>query len=675
MTTAAESPERAAGRDAHAPVFSIVVPTLNEVENVDELLRQIFALDDAGGPFEVVVVDDASSDGTVERVLAWAETRPVRLVQRQGARGLASAVIAGARAARADVVVVMDADLSHPVRVIPALVQPVRDQLAGVAIGSRRVPGGSTPGWPLRRRFASRFASALAWPISAARDPLSGFFATRRGELLALGDAPQGFKILLELLANGGSRLLVTEVPIVFVDRAYGQSKLGLGTARQYLRRLAVLLGFELDSARARRLCTALAVGGLLDALVFALLASAGAKLAAAQLAGAAAALLAPAALCARDLFGRGEPRRPQVAPWLRLAGLALLAALLRGGVLASLVRAGLAPLTAFLPALAAGLALLWLGAGTFVFAPAKPAGDRALSLRVGFLALAAYLFALRVAYVGALELLPEEAYYWSYSQHLALSYLDHPPLVAWLIAGSTALLGQTEWAVRLPALACSLVTAGFAFALAGRWLGKTAAAATLALCAALPFFFASGVLMTPDAPLTAAWCGALYFLWRALVDEKPRAWWGAGLCIGLGLLAKYTIALLGAGRARVRARRSARARDSCAGRSRGSRPRSRWSCSRPVLAWNRQHEWASFAFQSTRRLSAGFEFGLHHLVAGVAVLLGPAGRARAGGAGPRARDARRARPRRPAASASRPARRWRRSPSSSRSRSRINRS
>ena len=82
---------------------------------------------------------------------------------------------------------------------------------------------------------------------------------------------------------------------------------------------------------------------------------------------------------------------------------------------------------------------------------------------------------------------MPEEAYYWSYSQHLALSYLDHPPLVAWLIAGSTALFGQTEWAVRLPALVCSLVTAGFAFALAGRWLGKTAAAATLALCAALP--------------------------------------------------------------------------------------------------------------------------------------------------------------------------------------------
>jgi glycosyltransferase involved in cell wall biosynthesis len=58
------------------------VPTLNEVENVDELLRQIFELD--AGPFEVVVVDDASTDGTVERVLAWAETRPVRLVQRQG---------------------------------------------------------------------------------------------------------------------------------------------------------------------------------------------------------------------------------------------------------------------------------------------------------------------------------------------------------------------------------------------------------------------------------------------------------------------------------------------------------------------------------------------------------------------------------------------------------------
>src|SRR5262245_17986979 len=485
MSAVAESPERTAGQ-ASAPAVSIVVPTLNEVDNVDTLLSQIFALREQLPAFEVIVVDDASSDGTAAAVRAWTEREPVRLLERRDARGLAGAVIAGARAARGDVVVVMDADLSHPVSAIPALVRPVLDGSAGLAIGSRRVPGGSTHGWPLRRRLASRFASALAWPISSARDPLSGFFATRRSELVALGDAPQGFKILLELLAHGGSRLRCVEVPIAFVDRVRGSSKLGVGTARAYLHRLAALAGFELDSLRVWRLRAALAASALADALVFALLTDAGARLGPAQLAGAAVGCAATLALCARDLFAARGAARARFAPAARLAGAALLAALLRGGVLATLARSGAPPLVAFLPALLSGLALTWLAAGALVFAPVAPR-DRGIALRLGCLAVAAYLVLLRAAYIGAIELLPEEAYYWSYAQHLALSYLDHPPLVAWLIAGSTALLGQNEWAVRLPALLCALVTAGFVFALANRWLGKTAAAAALVLCAALP--------------------------------------------------------------------------------------------------------------------------------------------------------------------------------------------
>ena len=621
-----------------APDFSIVVPTLNEVDNVDPLLEQIFALGQDAGSFEVVIVDDASTDGTDARVRAWAETHPVRLVERRGARGLASAVIAGARAARSDVVVVMDADLSHPVSAIPSLARALLEQRADVAIGSRRVSGGGTPGWPLRRRLASRFASALAWPISSARDPLAGYFATRRAALLALGDAPEGFKILLEVLAAGGSGLCVVEVPIVFVDRTRGQSKLGLGTAREYLRRLAVFCGGELGTPRVRRLRGALAASALADALVYALLAGAGASLGLAQLAGAAVALAAALALRARDLFASSAAPRAPVPPWARLAGVALLAAFLRGGVLESFVRAGFPPLVAFAPALVVGVGLLWLAASWGVFPPARER-ERALGLRLGCLALAAYLFALRAAYLGAIELLPEEAYYWSYSQHLALSYLDHPPLIAWLIAGSTALLGQNEWAVRLPALLCAAVTAGFAFALAEHWLGKTAAAAALALCAALPFTFTSGAMMTPDAPLAAAWSGALYFLYRALVEERPRAWLGAGICIGLGLLAKYTIALLGLG-ALAFALLDSRARAQL------RRPEPWLGAAlalvlfSPVILWNRHNEWASFAFQSTRRLSAAFRPGLHHLVAGVAVLLGPVALALAALAGPRARQA-----------------------------------
>src|SRR5262249_34894033 len=191
------------------------------------------------------------------------------------------------------------------------------------------------------------------------------------------------------------------------------------------------------------------------------------------------------------------------------------------------------------------------------------------------------------------------------------------------LIAGSTALFGQNEWGVRLPALLCSLVTASFACALASRWFGKSAAIAVLALCAALPFFFTSGVIMTPDAPLPAAWSAAVYFLWRAQVENEPRAWWGAGISIGLGLLAKYTIALLGLG-ALVFALVDRRAR----AQLRSPEP---WLAAllalalfTPVVLWNRQHEWASFAFQSTPRLNAAFRFGLPSLLGSIPVFLRP---------------------------------------------------
>src|SRR5262245_4765113 len=122
-----------------APRLSIVVPTYCEVENVDPLLAQIFALGESLPPFEVIVVDDASPDRTAERARAWSASHSVRVLERRGERGLASAVIAGARAARGEIVVVLDADLSHPVTAIPELVQPLLDGRAEVAVGSRYV--------------------------------------------------------------------------------------------------------------------------------------------------------------------------------------------------------------------------------------------------------------------------------------------------------------------------------------------------------------------------------------------------------------------------------------------------------------------------------------------------------------------------------------------------------
>lgn len=598
------------------PAFSIVVPTLNEVENVDELLRQIGALADACPPFEVIIVDDDSKDGTAERALSWAARLPVRVVVRRGERGLASAVIAGAREARGDVVVVMDADLSHPVAAIPALARAVLSGAAGLAIGSRYVAGGSTRGWPLRRKITSRVASALAWPISAASDPMAGYFATHRADLLALGREPAGFKILLELLARGGSELRVVEVPIEFVDRTRGQSKLGVTEVGQYLRRLIALAGVDLGSPALRRLCLALAAGALVDGAVFALLQRRGLPLGSANLAGAAAAALFAFGVCARALRG------PRIA---RFAALAALAALIRGGALESLLRnTSLSPLAAFVPGELLALAVSCAGAAFFVLAPPRSANERALALRLACLGAAGYLLALRVAYAGAVELLPEEAYYWSYAQHLDLSYLDHPPLVAWLISAGTALFGHSEWGVRVGAIACSLVTIGFSAALTARWLGKTAAAVSIALVASLPFSFTSGILMTPDAPLAAAWAGALYFLWLALVETRPRAWWGVGVCLGAGMLAKYTIALLGAG-AFLFMLADRRARSWFARPEPYLAALVALALFSPVVVWNYRNDWASFAFQSERRLEEPPEFGLHRLAGGVIALLGPA--------------------------------------------------
>ena len=209
---------------------SIVIPTLNEAENIEPLVRQVMA--NAPASAEIIIVDDGSTDGTPDRVRSVAEDYPVRLLQRENPTlGLSGAVIAGARAARGDILVVMDADLSHPPQEIASLVAPVMDGRADMVIGSRYVPGGSTPGWPLFRRLLSRIAAGVAYPLTGIRDSMCGFFAIRRSVLLELTPRATGFKIAFEAIVNGGRHLRVVEVPIAFRDRARGTSKMNAAVA------------------------------------------------------------------------------------------------------------------------------------------------------------------------------------------------------------------------------------------------------------------------------------------------------------------------------------------------------------------------------------------------------------------------------------------------------------
>ncbi|MFN2508335.1 MAG: polyprenol monophosphomannose synthase [Chthoniobacterales bacterium] len=209
---------------------SVVVPTLNEVENVELLVRQIIA--SAPDCREIIMVDDGSTDGTPDHVRALAPSFPVRLIERQNPTlGLAGAVIAGADAATSEILVVMDADLSHPPEEIGNLTRPLLEGRADMVIGSRYVPGGSTPGWPVYRKLMSRVAGAIAYPLTGVHDSMGGFFAIRRSRLLELAPAATGFKIAFEVIARGGRNLRVVEIPIAFRDRTRGTSKMSLAVA------------------------------------------------------------------------------------------------------------------------------------------------------------------------------------------------------------------------------------------------------------------------------------------------------------------------------------------------------------------------------------------------------------------------------------------------------------
>ncbi|MHC4599908.1 MAG: glycosyltransferase [Planctomycetota bacterium] len=150
----------------------------------------------------------------------------------------------GFASARADVLCVMDADLSHPPETVVLLVRAVRGG-APLAVGSRYVPGGGVRGWPLRRRLASRAACLMAWPLTRVRDATSGFFCLHRSVVDGLSLAAEGFKIGLEVFVRGKHGGAV-EVPFVFVDRRGGESKLGPGVMIHYLLQLARLADYRI---------------------------------------------------------------------------------------------------------------------------------------------------------------------------------------------------------------------------------------------------------------------------------------------------------------------------------------------------------------------------------------------------------------------------------------------
>ncbi|MEA3413141.1 MAG: glycosyltransferase family 39 protein [Pseudomonadota bacterium] len=223
----------------------------------------------------------------------------------------------------------------------------------------------------------------------------------------------------------------------------------------------------------------------------------------------------------------------------------------------------------------------------------------------LAIISLIGFLLLLTLGGIHALNLSEDEAYYWYWSEQPDLSYLDHPPMIAWVIAAGTAVLGDTVSGVRAPAFVLFLFILFFVYRTVRTLFpaqGSSMAWETVLLLNVTLLFPAIGTIITVDTPLLFAWSASLYFTAMALTDGRGAWWLAAGASVGVGLLSKYTMVLFPA----------------CVFGFLLVSPAHRFWLSRrepylgavlalaifsPVIIWNWQHDWISFTFQ----LNQGF--------------------------------------------------------------------
>lgn len=212
--------------------LAIILPTLNERGNLAPLVERIDRAIRDAATWEVIIVDDDSKDGTADEARAIALTDPrVRVIQRIGRRGLASAAIEGFCATAAPYVAVMDADHQHDPALLPGMLAALKSGEAEICVASRFAEGASTAEWAApEREKLSTYANAIARKITGVEltDPMSGYFMLPSSTARAL--VPRltgiGFKILLDLLATSDTAMKVKEFPLNFAARREGESKL-----------------------------------------------------------------------------------------------------------------------------------------------------------------------------------------------------------------------------------------------------------------------------------------------------------------------------------------------------------------------------------------------------------------------------------------------------------------
>jgi dolichol-phosphate mannosyltransferase len=246
------------GKFNSPPLFSVVIPTLNESENIVRLINEIKAATSENEAYELIIVDDNSPDDTVGMIindftnqngfkvykirqniglqshqyyLIYPEKGNrfyIKVIKRNERSGLISAIYEGFKSSIGEYVLVMDADFSHSPTHINKLINEIRSSDSDLVIASRYLKGGKIIGWSPKRIFLSRFAtnlSKLIFGLSEVSDPMSGFFIVKRKLIRKMHFSTSGFKILLEILVKS-KNIKINEIPYTFSDRAMGASKL-----------------------------------------------------------------------------------------------------------------------------------------------------------------------------------------------------------------------------------------------------------------------------------------------------------------------------------------------------------------------------------------------------------------------------------------------------------------
>ncbi|VFJ12396.1 polyprenol monophosphomannose synthase [Candidatus Nitrosocosmicus franklandus] len=255
------------------PLYSIVIPTFNESENILKLIHEIKSSTIKDESYELIIVDDDSPDGTVGLIIKDFTEKSsfevykirenigiqshqyyliypkqesqfyIKVIKRRERTGLISALYEGFKSSIGQYIIVMDADFSHSPTYISHMINEITSSDMDLVIASRYVQGGQIIGWTAKRMFLSRFAtnlSKLIFGLSNVSDPMSGFFIVKRNVIRKMHFSTSGFKILLEILVRSKD-LKIKEIPYTFYERALGSSKLNTKVTIDFFKGLYTL--------------------------------------------------------------------------------------------------------------------------------------------------------------------------------------------------------------------------------------------------------------------------------------------------------------------------------------------------------------------------------------------------------------------------------------------------